>query len=102
MSGDYLAALAFIVLAFLIDIVNFGAWIVFIAMLAISFVLGIATFGALAMADVIFTWGFFIFAHCYFIPLLIICGEIYSFSISSITVLEEKSFNLWLNDSKVF
>ena len=70
MSGDDLAALAFIVLALLIDVVNFGAWIVFIAMLAIDFVFGIATFGTFTVANVIFARGFSVFAHRYPIPFM--------------------------------
>ena len=62
-----MAALAFIVLALLIDIVNFGAWVVFIAMLAVGFVFGIATFGTFTVANVIFARGFSVFAHGIFL-----------------------------------
>ena len=67
-----MAALAFIVLALLIDIVNFGAWVVFIAMQEVGFVFAIATFGPLTVADVIFARGFSVFAHRYPIPFMFI------------------------------
>lgn len=72
MSGGDLAALAFIVLALFIDIVNFGAGVVFIAMLAVGFVFGIATFGTFTVANVIFARGFSVFAHRYPIPFIFI------------------------------
>ena len=67
-----MAALAFIVLAFLIDIVNFGAWVVFIAMLAVSLVFGIAILGTFTVTDVIFARRFSIFTHCYHIPFIFV------------------------------
>ena len=85
-----MAALAFIVLALLIDIVNFGAWVVFIAMLAIGFVFGIATFGTFTVADVIFARGFSVFTHRYSIPFIFHVNQ--SLSILTMNAISIKNF----------
>ena len=67
--GSVAFTLPFVILFFLVQMPHAGPGTVLIAVLAVAFVLGGAAFGAGAVALIIFTGCFSIFAHCVYLVL---------------------------------